>query len=126
MATSASMAPAAKAKETGSRPWIVSTIRNAASAPTGCSALVSTAAQNCCRRLEPRLRHRDRDACALGNVLQSDREDDEQAQAGDIGRVRRPDRESLGEAVNEEDREHQNRGPDAGAPQMSDVDVGSA
>ncbi len=52
-ATRDSIAPAANANETGNKPSIFSTSRYAAIAPTGCGALVSTAAQNCCARLKP-------------------------------------------------------------------------
>ena len=43
----------AKANEIGSSPEIVSTRRNATRAPTGCGALVRTAAQNMRGRLSP-------------------------------------------------------------------------
>ena len=46
--TSASIAPPASAKDTGSRPWICSTASHAMSAPGICGTLVRTAPQNCC------------------------------------------------------------------------------
>ena len=51
--TRANIAPAANAKETGRRDLTDSTSTNAIPAPTGCGALVSTAAQNICDLLKP-------------------------------------------------------------------------
>ena len=51
--TRANIAPAAKANEIGRRDLTVSTNTNAIPAPSGCGALVSTAAQNCCALLKP-------------------------------------------------------------------------
>jgi hypothetical protein len=54
-ATSASIAPAANAKENGRSRLTRSTSRNAPTAPTGCGALVNTAAQNCSPGVNPAL-----------------------------------------------------------------------
>ncbi len=71
-ATSASIAPAANAKETGSNAATCCTSRNASTAPNGWGALVRTAAQNCGGAPEPTLLHRDGDRGALRHVLQRD------------------------------------------------------
>ena len=87
-----------------------------ARAPTGCGALVSTAAQNCWRGRESGRLHRDRDAGALGDVLQRDREDHEQAEALRLRRVCRADREPLRQAVHQQHGEDEHRAPHARAP----------
>src|SRR5262245_582490 len=100
-ATSISMAPAATANETGSRPRTWSTSRNASGAPTGCRALVRTAAQNGSDRLKP-ASPAGGDARPQRDVLEPDREDREEAQSSELRRAGGPDREALGEAVHEE------------------------
>src|SRR5918995_279530 len=52
-ATSASIAPAANANETGRRPLTSSTARNATTAPRGRGKPVATPAQNCCHAVKP-------------------------------------------------------------------------
>ena len=97
-------------------------------APMGCGTLVSSRGPELLAAAVAGLGHRDRDAGSLRDVLQPDREDDEQAEPGDVGGVGRPDREALREAVDEQHQEDEHRQPGArpGSPAESRPPSGSA
>ena len=121
--TRLSIAPAAKANEIGSSPPISSTARKAITAPTGCGRLVATAAQNWAARLKPA------SAIGIATLVPSGMfwmpiaSDDEEAEAGGLGGVGGADREALGQAVDEEHGEDEDRGAQRLAPQPADVEI---
>ena len=72
------------------------------SAPTGCGALVATAAQNWRRRPNPASCMGTATLVPLGDVLKRDRDDHEQPETLAGRRQRGPDRKALRKAVHEE------------------------
>ena len=119
--TSASIAPAANPNENGSSGSISSTRRKATAAPTGCGALVATAAQN--------WREREKPAAAIGIATLVPSGMFWTAIAAITNRLKPrrvrgvggADREPLGKAVDEEDDEDEDRGLDPGAHRPLDV-----
>ena len=119
--TSASIAPAANPNENGSRGSISSTRRKATAAPTGCGALVATAAQNCRERENPAAAIGIATLVPSGMFWTAIAAITNRLKARRVRRVGRADCEPLGEAVDEEDDEDQDRGLDPGAHRPLDV-----
>ena len=124
--TRANIAPAAKANETGRRDFTVSTSTNAIPAPERLRGARQHRGPELLRPAEARISHWDRDARALRNVLQSDRQDDEEAEPRGVRGVRGADRETLRKAVDEEHEEDERRQPHAGAAPRANVNIATA
>ena len=78
------------------------------------------------RPAESGVSHRDRDARALRNVLEGDRQDDEEAEPRGVRGVGGADREPLRQAVDEEHEEDERRQPHPGPAHLADVDIATA